>query len=71
MDVVTEPEQVGRTEPMLGDQHQAAGRGGASETNWEGLARNVGGKPEQSRAPGKEEFPDNESSSFTQHRWGE
>lgn len=46
---------------MIEYQHQEAGRGEARERNWEGLARKVGGKPEASRAPGKQEFPENEA----------
>lgn len=34
------------------------GRGGASERNGEGLAGKVEGKPEESRAQGRQEFPE-------------
>ena len=46
---------------MIEYQHQEAGRRGARERKWEGLARTVGRKPEASRAPGKQVFPENEA----------
>lgn len=57
-----------KKEPMIELQHQEAGRRGAREIHWEGLARKAGGKANESRAPGKQHLPGNEAA--VAHRTG-
>lgn len=57
-----------KKEPMIELQHQEAGRRGAREIHWEGLARKAGGKANESRAPGKQHLPRNEAA--VSHRTG-